>query len=209
MGTQRGGVPRYHLLLGAHMSLWGAWKTLSCPPMPRSSPKVASLEGVPPQLEYRQDSSQELAPLVMPLGQLCPAGRPGLPPQQRGAFPYGCFLPLQKIPPNFVSPEELEIPGRAFKDRYKTILPSTCHCVPLPPACLCLLVGEDDSEQPWHWGGHSWGLLLFCHACSDCPCCRSWVPCSRGRAPCGGVAHGELSLGQQEPGCAAHCCSEP
>ncbi|XP_010166996.2 LOW QUALITY PROTEIN: tyrosine-protein phosphatase non-receptor type 7-like, partial [Antrostomus carolinensis] len=30
---------------------------------------------------------------------------------------------FSKIPPNFVSPEELEIPGRASKDRYKTILP--------------------------------------------------------------------------------------
>lgn len=104
MGTQKGGVPGYHLLLGAHMSLWGAWKTLSCPPMPRSSPKVASLEGVPPQLEYRQDSSQELAPLVMPLGQLCPAGRPGLPPPgdtsgREGLFLMAVFSPCRKSHP--------------------------------------------------------------------------------------------------------------
>ncbi|XP_035745641.1 tyrosine-protein phosphatase non-receptor type 7 [Egretta garzetta] len=43
---------------------------------------------------------------------------------------------FSKIPPNFVSPEELEIPGRASKDRYKTILPSMCRCIPLPPFCL-------------------------------------------------------------------------
>lgn len=81
---------------------------------------------------------------MMPVGQPCPAGQAGLPPpgDTRWAFPHGCFLPLQKIPPNFVSPEELEIPGRALKDRYKTILPSTCHCVPLPPISPCLPVGE-------------------------------------------------------------------
>lgn len=32
--------------------------------------------------------------------------------------------PHQKIPSNFVSPEDLDIPGHASKDRYKTILPS-------------------------------------------------------------------------------------
>lgn len=57
-----------------------------------------------------------------------------------------------------MSPEELEIPGRALKDRYKTILPSRYHCVPLPPVCLWV---RDASEQPWHWGGHPWVLLLF------------------------------------------------
>lgn len=55
--------------------------------------------------------------------------------QQRRSLPHSCSLLLQKIPPNFVSPEELEIPGRASKDRYKTILPSTCRCIPLPPIC--------------------------------------------------------------------------
>ncbi|XP_067096792.1 tyrosine-protein phosphatase non-receptor type 7-like [Osmerus mordax] len=30
----------------------------------------------------------------------------------------------QKIPPNFVNPTELDIPGRALKDRYKSILPN-------------------------------------------------------------------------------------
>lgn len=32
--------------------------------------------------------------------------------------------PRQRIPSNFVSPEDLNIPGHASKDRYKTILPS-------------------------------------------------------------------------------------
>ena len=32
--------------------------------------------------------------------------------------------PHQRIPSNFVSPEDLDIPGHASKDRYKTILPS-------------------------------------------------------------------------------------
>lgn len=52
--------------------------------------------------------------------------------QKQWGFTQSCSLPLQKIPPNFVSPEELEIPGHAPKDRYKTILPSTCRCI------LCL-----------------------------------------------------------------------
>ncbi|KAL1021192.1 hypothetical protein UPYG_G00009970 [Umbra pygmaea] len=30
----------------------------------------------------------------------------------------------QKIPPNFINPAELDIPGHALKDRYKTILPN-------------------------------------------------------------------------------------
>lgn len=33
----------------------------------------------------------------------------------------------QKIPSNFVNPEDLDIPGHASKDRYKTILPSKEH----------------------------------------------------------------------------------
>lgn len=32
--------------------------------------------------------------------------------------------PPQKIPPNFVSAAELDVPGHMIKDRYKTILPS-------------------------------------------------------------------------------------
>lgn len=50
--------------------------------------------------------------------------------QHREGFPQNCSPSLQKIPPNFVSLEELEIPGHASKDRYKTILPSTCSPVP-------------------------------------------------------------------------------
>lgn len=37
------------------------------------------------------------------------------------------ILPHQKIPSNFVNPEDLDIPGHASKDRYKTILPSKEH----------------------------------------------------------------------------------
>uniref|UniRef100_A0A674EMC8 protein-tyrosine-phosphatase n=2 Tax=Salmo trutta TaxID=8032 RepID=A0A674EMC8_SALTR len=42
----------------------------------------------------------------------------------------------QKIPPNFVNPAELDIPGRALKDRYKTILPNpeTRVCLRNPAA---------------------------------------------------------------------------
>ncbi len=35
-----------------------------------------------------------------------------------------CVSPPQKIPPNFVSAAELDVPGHMIKDRYKTILPS-------------------------------------------------------------------------------------
>lgn len=39
------------------------------------------------------------------------------------------LFPLQKIPPNFVSAAELDVPGHMIKDRYKTILPSqSSHC---------------------------------------------------------------------------------
>ncbi|XP_040472903.1 tyrosine-protein phosphatase non-receptor type 7 isoform X2 [Falco naumanni] len=47
-----------------------------------------------------------------------------------------------KIPPNFVSPEELEIPGRASKDRYKTILPN-------PESRVCLRRARSQEEDSY------------------------------------------------------------
>ncbi|XP_055584222.1 tyrosine-protein phosphatase non-receptor type 7 isoform X8 [Falco biarmicus] len=47
-----------------------------------------------------------------------------------------------KIPPNFVSPEELEIPGRASKDRYKTILPN-------PESRVCLRRARNQEEDSY------------------------------------------------------------
>ncbi|KAM4646123.1 tyrosine-protein phosphatase non-receptor type 7 [Amazona ochrocephala] len=47
-----------------------------------------------------------------------------------------------KIPPNFVSPEELEIPGRASKDRYKTILPN-------PESRVCLRRAGNQEESSY------------------------------------------------------------
>ncbi|KAM6311099.1 tyrosine-protein phosphatase non-receptor type 7 isoform 2-T2 [Podargus strigoides] len=47
---------------------------------------------------------------------------------------------FSKIPPNFVSPEELEIPGRASKDRYKTILPN-------PESRVCLRRAGNQKED--------------------------------------------------------------
>ncbi|KAI1230882.1 hypothetical protein IHE44_0008314 [Lamprotornis superbus] len=49
---------------------------------------------------------------------------------------------FSKIPPNFVSPEELEIPGRAFKDRYKTILPN-------PESRVCLRRAGSQKEDSY------------------------------------------------------------
>ncbi|KFQ27138.1 Tyrosine-protein phosphatase non-receptor type 7 [Merops nubicus] len=49
---------------------------------------------------------------------------------------------FSKIPPNFVSPEELEIPGRASKDRYKTILPN-------PESRVCLRRAGDQEEDSY------------------------------------------------------------
>ncbi|XP_019401918.1 PREDICTED: tyrosine-protein phosphatase non-receptor type 7 isoform X2 [Crocodylus porosus] len=47
---------------------------------------------------------------------------------------------FSKIPPNFVNPEELDIPGRASKDRYKTILPN-------PQSRVCLRrTGSQEDE---------------------------------------------------------------
>ncbi|XP_064492176.1 tyrosine-protein phosphatase non-receptor type 7 isoform X2 [Pseudopipra pipra] len=57
-----------------------------------------------------------------------------------------CLAQLQeefsKIPPNFVNPEELEIPGRAFKDRYKTILPN-------PESRVCLRRAGKQEEDSY------------------------------------------------------------
>ncbi|XP_042743117.1 tyrosine-protein phosphatase non-receptor type 7 isoform X1 [Lagopus leucura] len=47
---------------------------------------------------------------------------------------------FSKIPPNFISPEELEIPGRASKDRYKTILPN-------PESRVCLRRAGSQEED--------------------------------------------------------------
>uniref|UniRef100_A0A8C8VLZ4 protein-tyrosine-phosphatase n=1 Tax=Pelusios castaneus TaxID=367368 RepID=A0A8C8VLZ4_9SAUR len=48
---------------------------------------------------------------------------------------------FSKIPPNFVNPEELDIPGRALKDRYKTILPN-------PESRVCLRrAGSQEDES--------------------------------------------------------------
>ncbi|NXE70700.1 PTN7 phosphatase, partial [Calcarius ornatus] len=49
---------------------------------------------------------------------------------------------FSKIPPNFVSQEELEIPGRAFKDRYKTILPN-------PESRVCLRRAGSQEEDSY------------------------------------------------------------
>ncbi|NXT78082.1 PTN7 phosphatase, partial [Zapornia atra] len=49
---------------------------------------------------------------------------------------------FSKIPPNFVSPEELEIPGHASKDRYKTILPN-------PESRVCLRRAGNQEEESY------------------------------------------------------------
>ncbi|CAM5120151.1 unnamed protein product [Natator depressus] len=49
---------------------------------------------------------------------------------------------FSKIPPNFVNPEELDIPGRAAKDRYKTILPN-------PHSRVCLRRAGSQEEQDY------------------------------------------------------------
>lgn len=41
-----------------------------------------------------------------------------------GLMFFMSLFPPQKIPPNFVSAAELDVPGHMIKDRYKTILPS-------------------------------------------------------------------------------------
>ncbi|KAJ6661040.1 hypothetical protein lerEdw1_016841 [Lerista edwardsae] len=47
-----------------------------------------------------------------------------------------------KIPSNFASPEELNIPGRAAKDRYKSILPN-------PQSRVCLGKNESKEEESY------------------------------------------------------------
>uniref|UniRef100_UPI003AABB989 tyrosine-protein phosphatase non-receptor type 7-like n=1 Tax=Centroberyx gerrardi TaxID=166262 RepID=UPI003AABB989 len=44
--------------------------------------------------------------------------------QQAATDPQTLNVEYQKIPPNFVSAAELNVPGHTVKDRYKTILPS-------------------------------------------------------------------------------------
>ncbi|XP_030077735.1 tyrosine-protein phosphatase non-receptor type 7 isoform X2 [Microcaecilia unicolor] len=48
---------------------------------------------------------------------------------------------FSRIPPNYVNPEEIDIPGRASKDRYKTILPN-----PQTRVCLSRAESQDDSN---------------------------------------------------------------
>ncbi|XP_051854608.1 tyrosine-protein phosphatase non-receptor type 7 isoform X1 [Antechinus flavipes] len=48
---------------------------------------------------------------------------------------------FSKIPPNFVNPEELDIPGHASKDRYKTILPN-----PQSRVCLGRAQSQEDGD---------------------------------------------------------------
>ncbi|XP_062975771.1 tyrosine-protein phosphatase non-receptor type 7 isoform X2 [Elgaria multicarinata webbii] len=45
-----------------------------------------------------------------------------------------------KVPSNFISPEELDIPGRAAKDRYKSILPN-------PQSRVCLKRAESQEDE--------------------------------------------------------------
>uniref|UniRef100_A0A8D1ZAC6 protein-tyrosine-phosphatase n=1 Tax=Sus scrofa TaxID=9823 RepID=A0A8D1ZAC6_PIG len=47
----------------------------------------------------------------------------------------------QKIPSNFVSPEDLDVPGHASKDRYKTILPN-----PQSRVCLGRAQSQEDGD---------------------------------------------------------------
>lgn len=46
-----------------------------------------------------------------------------------------------KIPSNFVSPEDLDVPGHASKDRYKTILPN-----PQSRVCLGRAQSQEDGD---------------------------------------------------------------
>lgn len=115
---------------------------------------------------------------------------PSVPDEGTQAAPRGvpqsCSPLLQKIPPNFISPEELEIPGRASKDRYKTILPSTCCCIPLshvpPRAGRCVCCGCPRCIT----------VSLLCWFCC-------WQPPCRGVSPAMGRFVGSF-LGH-----AAHC----
>lgn len=62
-----------------------------------------------------------LCPPSAPTYLLTPGGTG--PPGKGGQAAHTC-APRQRIPSNFVGPEELDIPGHASKDRYRTILPS-------------------------------------------------------------------------------------
>lgn len=93
MGKQRGECPNATCSL-VHTCPFGV-PGKPCPVLPCSAPRVASLEGVPPQLDQRQDSSQELASLVMPLGkQVC--HHQGT---QDGLFLMAVFSPCRKSHP--------------------------------------------------------------------------------------------------------------
>ena len=69
-----------------------------------------------PHSDLPPDARRERAPSTREVGE----GRPGRGPLLTHLLPR----PRQRIPSNFVSPEDLDIPGHASKDRYKTILPS-------------------------------------------------------------------------------------
>ncbi|XP_056130259.1 tyrosine-protein phosphatase non-receptor type 7-like [Lampris incognitus] len=60
--------------------------------------------------------------------------------QQAAMDTHALNVEYQKIPPNFVSAVELDVPGHAVKDRYKTILPN--------PESRVVLENPEDEEGP-------------------------------------------------------------
>lgn len=82
------------------------WPHISPRPPIRPALRGAARRGQPARAQLPQKRVQGTA------------GWAGVPAIHR------CLPPCQKIPPNFVNPEELDVPGHASKDRYKTILPS-------------------------------------------------------------------------------------
>lgn len=86
-----------------------------------------------------------------------------------------------KIPSNFVSPEDLDIPGHASKDRYKTILPN-----PQSRVCLGRAQSQEDGDYinanyirvsgrppPQRRAGR-WGCLKMCPESTFQPCPWLW-----------------------------------
>ncbi|XP_054432511.1 tyrosine-protein phosphatase non-receptor type 7 [Pteronotus mesoamericanus] len=129
---------------GAQLWAWSRGVAMTQPP-PAKAPAKKHV-----RLQERRGSSVALVLDVRSLGAVEPICAVSTPrevtlhflrtaghPLTRWALQHQPPSPQQleeeflKIPPNFVSPEDLDIPGHACKDRYKTILPN-------PQSRVCL-----------------------------------------------------------------------
>lgn len=121
-----------------------SWHRCTMGPMSRA--RGRTLAGAPLLSSLRPDTYAHSRRDQTARAWLCQErveGQKGL----EGSRLFTCVLPCQKIPSNYVNPEELDIPGHASKDRYKSILPSKDHGKGAREVALPLWLGEDRRQD--------------------------------------------------------------